>query len=99
MKIIKKLSEMIREEMNDAEQYAKCALKYKAEDQRLANMFYTISKQEMEHANMEHEQAVRFISESNVEAPEAMRAVWDWEHELLIDKTARIRALHDMYKA
>lgn len=25
-------------------------------------------------------------------------AVWDWEHELMIDKTAKIRALLEMYK-
>lgn len=50
---------------------------------------------------MLHAQAVRLINEqraSGVVAPASMQAVWDWEHELMVDKTAKIRALLDMYK-
>lgn len=35
---------------------------------------------------------------SGIVAPASMQAVWDWEHELMVDKTAKIRALLDMYK-
>ena len=97
MKIIKCLAEMIHEELEDAEKYGKKALEYKDSDKRLADMFYNLSKQDLEHANMEHEQAVRLIKDQNTEAPAAMQAVWDWEHEHMIDHSAKIRQLQAMY--
>ena len=30
--------------------------------------------------------------------PEAMMAVWNWEHDSMVDKTARVKVLLDMYK-
>ena len=98
MKIIAKLADMIREELNDAEEYAKCAVLNKETDERLADMFYSLSKQELEHANLEHEQAVRLIKDSDQEAPAAMLAVWEWEHEHMVDHIARIKALLNEYK-
>lgn len=98
MKVIKELSEMIREELEDSEQYAKCAIHYKEEDNRLAEMFLTLSKQELDHANMEHDNAVRIIRDNKTEPPESMKIVWEWEHNLLIDKTARIKYMHDIFR-
>lgn len=98
MKEIKMLAGMIREEMCDAEKYAKDAITYKATEPELAKMFYELSTQELTHANMEHEQAVRLIKNQKTPAPESMQAVWEWEHDNMIDDEARIRMLLDMYK-
>ena len=101
MKEIKLLVEDIREELEGAEHYAKLAAQYKTDDKALADTYATMASQEHNHVDMLHAQAVRLINEqraSGVVAPASMQAVWDWEHELMVDKTAKIRALLDMYK-
>ena len=46
MKIIQKLEELIEEELNDMEMYARMAAELKAEHPSIANTFYTLSAQE-----------------------------------------------------
>lgn len=51
--------------------------------------------------DMLHVQVVKIIQAYRDEhgaPPEAMMAVWNWEHDGMVDKTAKIRALLDMYK-
>jgi rubrerythrin len=61
MKAIKELINMIEDELEGAEHYAKCALKHKEDNPALANVFYEISTQEMRHVNMLHEEVVKLI--------------------------------------
>lgn len=99
MEIIKCLVENIRDEMHDAEKYAKLAMKYKAEYPEMADTFVTLSKQEVNHATMLHNHAERVIRnyrDENGDPPAAMMAVYDWEHEKMIDAMARTKALQDM---
>lgn len=91
MKQIKELAQNMEEELHDAHKYAEMALKYKGDDNSLAQMYYELSRQELEHSKKEHEQAARLIAEYKVkgnEVPAAMQAVWDWEHERMIDDEA-----------
>ena len=96
MKEIKMLAGHIREEMNDAETYAKLALRYKDDDRSLSQTFEKLAEQELDHADMLHAQASRLIKErkeSGETPPVAMSAVWSWEHENMMDCVARVKVL------
>ena len=101
MKIIKKLSEMIQEEIADAKRYARCALNHKDDYPALADTFYRLSGEEMNHMNLLHEQVVDIIDRYRKEhgdPPEAMQAVYDYLHEKQIEEAAEVKTLRAMYK-
>lgn len=35
---------------------------------------------------------------SGYEAPASMQAVWDWEHDKMVDTTARVKTMLSMYR-
>lgn len=102
MKIIKHLVEDIEEELEGAEHYAKLATKYKDDDKALADVYAKLAEVELDHVNALHAQVVRIIKEwkatSAKEVPTAMQAVWDWEHEKMIDTSSRIKSMLSIYK-
>jgi rubrerythrin len=101
MKIIKKLSAFIEDEIEGAEDYAKCALKYRDERPDLARMFYNMANQEMGHMNELHSAVVNIIAEyrqRDGEPPAPMMAVYDYLHEKHIEEAAKVKSLIDMYK-
>jgi Mn-containing catalase len=101
MKIIKKLSEMIEDELEGAEEYAKCALEYREEDPALANVFFDIANQEMRHVNMLHDQVATIIKKHrdiHGEPPAPMMAVYEYLHGKHIEKAAEVKRYLEMYK-
>ena len=101
MQIIKQLSEMISDEIKDAEHYADCALKHKTDNPALADTFFKLSQEEMQHMAMLHEQVVRIIDnyhKENGEPPKPMMAVYDYLHEKQIEHAAAVKAKQAMYK-
>ena len=101
MKEIKWIAENIREELEDAEKYATAALKYKDTDWDLSQTLAGLAKQELTHSELLHNHAVKLIKEyreKNGPPPAAMAAVWDWEHEKMIEDTAHVKQLLEMYR-
>ena len=102
MEIIKKLSGMIGDELDDAERYAKCAIKYKDERPSLSRLFFSLSQDEMEHMNKLHGAVVEMINEyrdEHGEPPAAMQAVYDYLHEQHIEEAKEVKSYQDMYKS
>lgn len=101
MLIIKSLSKMIKEEICDAEKYANLALKYKEDDKTLAETFYTLATNELQHMDMLHTQVTRLISDyrsKKGEPPKEMLALYDYIHEEEIENVREVKVLLSMYK-
>ena len=77
MKEIKLLMEHIEDELEDAHTYAELAVEYKHDDPELADLFYRLSGEEMNHMNALHKAVVSHIEEyrkQKGEPPAAMMA-------------------------
>ena len=101
MKLIKKLSDMIEDEIDGAKCYAKTAVKYKSERPELARLMYGLSLEEMEHMNKLHNAVVGIIDEyrkTEGDPPAPMQAVYDYLHEKHIDEANEVKHLQSMYK-
>ena len=101
MKLIKKMSEMISDEIEGAECYAKKSLEYKDDKPDLARMFYNVSVTKMDIMNTLHDGVVGIIKEyreEHGEPPEAMQAVYDYLHEKEIEEASEVKALQALYK-
>lgn len=101
MVIIKELSEMIEEEIEDAGKYAKCALHYKESRPVLADVFYKLANEELGHMNALHGQVVAIIDEykkKNGDPPEAMKMLYDIFHDKHIANTAAVKGMLSLYK-
>lgn len=101
MKVIKKLSEKIEEEINDAKSYTKMAIRYKEEYPDLSRTLYTIATQEVDHMNMLHDEVVSLIKKyrsEHGEPPANMLAVYDYLHERQIEHYGEVKNLMDAYK-
>lgn len=101
MQLISKLSDMIDEELNDAEKYIECAMNHKEDHPALANTFHRLSTEEINHTNLLHEQVVSLINEyrsQHGEPPEKMQWIYDYLHQKYIKRANRIKAMQSLYK-
>ena len=100
MRIIKKLTELIDEELNDAEKYARLALSHQDDYPDVALMFHTLSGEELRHMNMLHDAVTRLIAKHKDDTDprtEGMRIAHNILHEQAIEKEKGVRILLDMY--
>lgn len=101
MKIIEKISDKIEKEINCAEEYAKCALNYKEARPQLAEVYYQIATEKMQHMLLLHNQVVTIIEEykkANGEPPDTMKTLYDILHRKHIEHAAAVKGMLALYK-
>ena len=101
MKIIQELTDMIEDELEGAEEYARNAVFLREEHPTLAKTFYDISLDEVKHINMLHEEVRKKIEshrKEKGEPPAAMLAIYEYLHKKHVAKAAEIKALQTKYK-
>ena len=101
MKEIKLLMEHIEDELEDAHTYAELAVKYKHDDPELADLFYRLSGEEMNHMNALHKAVVSRIEEyrkQKGEPPAAMMAVYEYLHKRDIERAENVGVVQGLYK-
>lgn len=84
MQLISNLSDMIEDELDDAEKCIRCAMKHKEDNPKLADTFYRISTEEMVHMSLLHDQVVTIITEYRKEhgdPPEKMLGIYEYLHK------------------
>lgn len=102
MKIIMCLSDQIEEELHDADKYIDLAMKWKAEDQDVSDLFYELSQEEMGHMEKLHAEVVdqiRVYREENGEPPKGMMEMFNHIHQKQTAEAMRIKVKQGMYKA
>lgn len=101
MRTIAQIVKDIKGELRGAKHYAELANKYKDEDDSLAEMYASMSNQELGHVNTMHAQVVRIINDhrrKHGEPPEAMKAIWDLEHQQMVEEVAEVKRLLEIVR-
>ena len=94
MKVIAKLIDMMHDELEGAEEYAMCALKYKSEHPKLAQRLNELAGVELQHLKILHSEVDRLIEDyrsKEGEPPADMLAVYNYEHEKMIKEAAKVK--------
>lgn len=102
MILIQKLTDMIDEELSDAEKYCRCAMNHKEDHPNLANCFFRLSNEEISHAMLLHEQIVNLINEYRKEhgnPPERMQIIYDYVHSKYIERMNDLKIMQAVYKS
>lgn len=101
MKEIKLLMEHIEDELDDAHTYAELAVEYKHDDPELADLFYRLSGEEMNHMNALHKAVVSNIEDyrkKKGDPPAEMMAIYNYLHQREIEKAEKVGVLQNIYK-
>ena len=101
MKIIKCLSEKIEDEMRDASDYIDLAMRWKQEEPETAELFYTLSTEEMGHMDKLHAEVAKLIAKyraQNGDPPKEMLTLYEYLHEKHIGEATMIRVKQGMFK-
>ena len=100
MEVIKRIVKKIDDELEDAEKYINCAYKEKEEFPQLAELYYKLSLEEMNHMSLLHDQVVKIITEykQSHEVPAGMQTLYDYLHEREMKWAAKIKAKQSTFK-
>ena len=101
MKIIRCLSELIEEELEDAGKYIDLASKWKEDEPQIAALFAELSTEEMGHVDKLHRAVSEKITEHkarNGDPPREMMVLYDYLHDRHIAEATKIRIRQNMFR-
>ena len=101
MRIIKCLTDKIKEEIHDADSYIDLAIKWKEDEPETAELFSELSEEEMGHMMKLHEAVTKLIDEyraENGDPPKIMLELYDELHRKQIENTMVVKVKQAMYK-
>lgn len=89
MKVIAELVSFVKDEAKSVKKYGKMAIRLKAENKELADMFYNMANTESGHLDSIHNWLVKYIDKEKKERkeniPQGMLDVWQYEHKEMVD--------------
>ena len=98
MIVLDLLADMMVDELGDAQEYVREALRWKDTCPDAAALFFELSKEEVRHSDRLHEMAVREMDRArNAATPEAL-ARYNAKHNKWIDKAEKVLTLQKLYK-
>lgn len=101
MNVMTLLMERIDDELQDACDYAKLALEYRATDPETASLFARLSGEETTHATALHDCVLGHMEayrQKDLEVPVAIMAVYEYSHDQQIEKAERVKRYQSMYR-
>ena len=100
MRTIKRLSEQMVCEVEGACEYAKDALEHKMFRPQLAENYFKMAINELDHSETLHTFAQKLIKENEAtkDIPQCMLDKWEKRHKEFIGKTAMVKIYLDMYR-
>lgn len=99
MKFLKMLADHMREELDDAFNYATLAVCNKEEDRQLSDMFYQLSKEQIGHAMRQYNYMQQIITKNRQSAMfTEMNSIFKWEEQHFVQDKIKVSSLLAMYK-
>ena len=101
MERLKLLFSLIDDELADSMKYGEKAMHYKETDPAMAELFYSLSLEELKHKSMLHNQLVKEVNECIENYPdkeESINAVYDVLNEREVEWENSVRTYHSMYR-
>lgn len=100
MKVLKDLIAKADDTLEEIEWYAEKALHLRSEYKAVADTYIKIADMHIDIYKMLHDRMTALIDERkrDTEVPQAMLAIWEYEHEKLIKEFAEAKYLIEEYK-
>ena len=100
MKILKELIEKMHDTMEEVEWYGEKALHLRSTHKELADSYIKVAEMHVDIYKHLHQRVVALIEEEKKKGapvPVAMTAIWDYEHEKLVEEFAEAKVLIEEY--
>ncbi len=101
MRIIKELSDNIKDEIEDAHKYASRALELKESNKEVADLYAALAQEELGHMEKLHAQVVKCIEayrKDKGDPPANMQVRYEILHEIHTADARKVKLMIQLYK-